>query len=186
MAEWPGPIGSTVHLNSSYDEAMTRADGQSWWWTLDHTGMCWRISEPIQWLSTPSLLSNSSFLEAVDFDWRMQQGAPPPVHENSPKNSLRCICLQYVGLRWVHNPQHWCVNQCILQVRDIARYVSNSTILLHINQPAYFMERNMENIYISRTTQRTNTGQVSACSQEPVDSTDTNIVETSTCLKTIR
>ena len=41
---------------------------------------------------------------------------------------------------------------------------SNSTILLHINQPAYFMERNMENIYISRTTQRTNTGQVSACS----------------------
>ena len=38
----------------------------------------------------------------------------------------------------------------------------------------------------SRTTQRTNTGQVSACSQEPVDSTDANIVETSTCLKTIQ
>ena len=37
---------------------------------------------------------------------------------------------------------------------------------------------------ISRTTQRTNTGQVPACSQEPVDFTDTNIVETSTCLKT--
>ena len=34
--------------------------------------------------------------------------------------------------------------------------------------------------------QRTNTGQVSACSQEPVDSTDANVVETSTCLKTIR
>ena len=70
--------------------------------------------------------------------------------------------------------------------RDIAGYHSNSTILLHINQPAYFMERNMENIYISRTTQRTNTGQVSACSQEPEDSTDANIVVTSTCLKTIR
>ena len=54
------------------------------------------------------------------------------------------------------------------------------------NQPAYFMERNMEYIYISRTTQRTNTGQVSACGQEPVASTDANIVETSTCLKTIR
>ena len=37
---------------------------------------------------------------------------------------------------------------------------------------------------ISRTTQRTNTGQVPACSQEPADFTDTNIVETSTCLKT--
>ena len=42
----------------------------------------------------------------------------------------------------------------------------------------------MEDIYISRTTQCTNTGQVSACSQEPVDSTDANIVETSTSLKT--
>ena len=39
---------------------------------------------------------------------------------------------------------------------------------------------------ISRTTQRTNTGQVSACSQEHVDSSDVNIVETSTCLKTIQ
>ena len=39
---------------------------------------------------------------------------------------------------------------------------------------------------ISRTTQCTNTGQVSACSQEPEDSTAANIVETSTCLKTIR
>ena len=56
--------------------------------------------------------------------------------------------------------------------------------ILHINQPAYFMERNMEYIYISRTTQRTNTGQVPACSEEPVDFTDTNTVETSTCLKT--
>ena len=37
---------------------------------------------------------------------------------------------------------------------------------------------------ISRTTQRTNTGQIPACSQEPVDSTDANIVETSTCLET--
>ena len=80
MAEWPGPIGSIMHLNFSYDEAMTRADGQSRWWTLDHAGICWKISEPIQWLSTPSLLSSSSFLEAVAFDWRMQQGAPPPVH----------------------------------------------------------------------------------------------------------
>ena len=42
----------------------------------------------------------------------------------------------------------------------------------------------MEYIYISRTTQRTNTGQVPACSEEPVDFTDTNTVETSTCLKT--
>ena len=63
---------------------------------------------------------------------------------------------------------------------------SNSTLLLHINQPAYFMERNMENIYISRTTQRTNTGQISACSQELEDSIDVNVVESSTCLKTIR
>ena len=36
----------------------------------------------------------------------------------------------------------------------------------------------MEYIYISRTTQRTNTGQVSACSQVPVDSTDAYIEET--------
>ena len=56
--------------------------------------------------------------------------------------------------------------------------------MLHINQPAYFMERNMKYIYISRTTQRTNSGQVPACSQEPVDSTDANMVETSTCLET--
>jgi len=70
--------------------------------------------------------------------------------------------------------------------RDIARYHSNSPILLHINQPAYFMETNMEYIYISRTTQRTSTRHVSACSQEPADSIDANIVETSTCLKTIR
>ena len=33
-------------------------------------------------------------------------------------------------------------------------------------------------------TQRTNTEQVPACSQEPVDSTDANIVENSTCLET--
>ena len=56
--------------------------------------------------------------------------------------------------------------------------------MLHINQPVYFMERNMKYIYISRTTQRTNSGQVPACSQEPVDSTDANMVETSTCLET--
>ena len=37
---------------------------------------------------------------------------------------------------------------------------------------------------ISRTTQRTNTGQIPACSQEPVDSTDANMVETSTSLET--
>ena len=42
----------------------------------------------------------------------------------------------------------------------------------------------MKYIYISRTTQRTNTGQIPACSQEPVDSTDANMVETSTCLET--
>ena len=68
--------------------------------------------------------------------------------------------------------------------RDIARYRSNSPIYtahIKVNQPAYFMERNMD---ISRTTQCTNTGQVPACSQEPVDSTDANIVETSTCLET--
>ena len=46
------------------------------------------------------------------------------------------------------------------------------------------MERNIKYIYISRTTQRTNSGQVPACSQEPVDSTDANMVETSTCLET--
>ena len=68
--------------------------------------------------------------------------------------------------------------------RDIARYCSNSPIYtphIKVNQPVYFMERNMD---ISRTTQRTNTGQVPACSQDPVDSTDANIVETSTCLET--
>ena len=42
----------------------------------------------------------------------------------------------------------------------------------------------MKYIYISRTIQRTNSGQVPACSQEPVDSTDANMVETSTCLET--
>ena len=68
--------------------------------------------------------------------------------------------------------------------QDIARYHSNSPIYtahIKVNQPAYFMERNMD---ISRTTQCTNTGQVPACSQEPVDSTDASIVETSTCLET--
>jgi len=44
----------------------------------------------------------------------------------------------------------------------------------------------MEYIYISRTTQLTNTGQVPACNQKPVDSTDANVVETSIGLKTIR
>ena len=41
--------------------------------------------------------------------------------------------------------------------------------------------------YRAISRQRTNTGHkyVSACSQEPVDSTDAIIVETSTCLKTI-
>ena len=37
---------------------------------------------------------------------------------------------------------------------------------------------------ILRATQCTNTGQVPVCSQQPVDSTDANIVETSTCLET--
>ena len=47
---------------------------------------------------------------------------------------------------------------CVLsRSRDIAQYLLNSPILLHINQPVYFMERNMEyirketwNIFISR------------------------------------
>ena len=39
---------------------------------------------------------------------------------------------------------------------DIAQYLSNSTILLHINQPAYFMERNME--FISHLTLIATTG----------------------------
>ena len=55
--------------------------------------------------------------------------------------------------------------------------------MLHVNQPVYFME---EYIHILRTTQRTNTGQVPVCSQEPVDSTDASIVETSTCLETTK
>ena len=37
---------------------------------------------------------------------------------------------------------------------------------------------------ISRTTECTNSGQIPACSQEPVDSTDANMMETSTCLET--
>ena len=37
---------------------------------------------------------------------------------------------------------------------------------------------------ILKTAQRTNTEQVPTCGQESVDSTDANIVETSTCLKT--
>ena len=36
---------------------------------------------------------------------------------------------------------------------------------------------------ISRPTQHTNAEQVPACSQESVDSTDVNIVGTSTCLE---
>ena len=47
-----------------------------------------------------------------------------------------------------------------------------------------FVSDSVQNL--ARTTQRTNTRQVSACSQEPVDSTDANIVGTSTSLKTIR
>ena len=59
--------------------------------------------------------------------------------------------------------------------------VQTHLFMLHVNQPVYFME---EYIYISRTTLRTNNGQVPVCSQEPVDSTDANIVETLTCLET--
>ena len=83
-------------------------------------------------------------------------------------------------------PKHQSSEKCIYFQTQL--FVPSLKLLfLHINQPAYFTERNMEYIiYISRTTQRTNTGQVPACSQEPVDSTDANIVETSTCLKTIR
>ena len=47
-----------------------------------------------------------------------------------------------------------------------------------------FVSDSVQNL--ARTTQRTNTRQVSTCSQEPVDSTDANIVGTSTSLKTIR
>ena len=68
--------------------------------------------------------------------------------------------------------------------RDIARYRLNSPLYAAHKSTSVVYERNMKYIYISRTTQRTNSGQVPACSQEPVDSTDANMVETSTCLET--
>ena len=64
---------------------------------------------------------------------------------------VRCLCVEYLS--------RYCTMSFELTL-----------FILHINQPAYFMERNIEYIYISRTTQRTNNGQVPACSQEPVDS----------------
>ena len=69
-------------------------------------------------------------------------------------------------------------------IATLHNIVRTHLFILHINQQAYFMERNIEYIYISRTTQRTNTGQIPACSQEPADFTNINIVETLTCLKT--
>ena len=66
--------------------------------------------------------------------------------------------------------------------RDIARYRLNSPIYAAHKSTSVVYGKKY--IYISRTTQRTNSGQVPACSQEPVDSTDANMVETSTCLET--
>ena len=70
--------------------------------------------------------------------------------------------------------------------RDIAQYRSNSPIYTAHKSTSvlYGKKHGIYCIYVSKTTQRTNTGQVPACSQEPVDFTDTNVVETSTCLKT--
>ena len=68
--------------------------------------------------------------------------------------------------------------------RDIARYRLNSPIYAAHKSTSVVCGKKHEIFYISRTTQRTNSGQVPACSQEPVDSTDANMVETSTCLET--
>ena len=51
--------------------------------------------------------------------------------------------------------------------------------MLHTNQLVYLECKN-----ILQTAQSTNTGQVPTSSQGPVDSADTNILETSTCLET--
>ena len=47
---------------------------------------------------------------------------------------------------WLHACMYLSGVCALSSSRDIARYRSNSPILLHINQPAYFMERNMEYI----------------------------------------
>ena len=69
----------------------------------------------------------------------------------------------------------WQYHKALVEVRGTDWYtrilidmVRTHLFMLHINQPAYFMERNMKCIYISRTTQRKNTGQVPACSQGPM------------------
>ena len=64
------------------------------------------------------------------------------------------------------------------QLKKVLRYCTISFELTKItahkmNQPAYF---DTEYLYISRTTPCTNTEQVPACSREPVDSTDANIL----------
>ena len=61
-----------------------------------------------------------------------------------------------------------------------SRAVVCTTTTIYINLHVFLQL--MESVW--RTTQRTNSGQIPACSQEPVDSTDANMVETSTCLET--
>ena len=59
--------------------------------------------------------------------------------------------------------------------RDIAQYRSNSPIYTAHKSTSVFHGKKHGIYYISGTTQRINTGQVPACNQEPVDSTDANI-----------
>ena len=62
-------------------------------------------------------------------------------------------------------------------------------MFLSIKYAGWFMRSNIGELERYHAISRdllnvTNTGQVPACSQEPVDSTDANIVETYTCLET--
>ena len=62
----------------------------------------------------------------------------------------------------------------MLEVLEILRNIVRTHLfILHINQTSVlYGKKHGIYFYISRTTQHTNTGQVPACSQEPVDFTD--------------
>ena len=87
--------------------------------------------------------------------------------------------------------------QNLLGIDSVIWYFFSWTHYLCVfySQPTNFLVIEEESLQVTKKlspstnglkgiTQRTNIGQIPACSQEPVEYTDTNIVETSTCLKT--
>ena len=64
--------------------------------------------------------------------------------------------------------------KCCIPLLDIAWYRSNSPILLPINQPAYFMERNMEYIHIYIYYKRLHTASKPDCCHGKMETPDKN------------